>query len=133
MKSGLKVNETTLSSFLSICSNLCRDEKRTERICSGPPAVFTLSSNLCRDEKRTERKNDKIAIIGITNVATYAAMKSGLKAPVGFPSVFDALSSNLCRDEKRTERIRFKARLLLYLGSNLCRDEKRTESTNIIR
>ena len=35
-------------------SNLCRDEKRTERQGTGFDDRFGTGSNLCRDEKRTE-------------------------------------------------------------------------------
>ena len=37
-------------------------------------------------------------------VATYAAMKSGLKGRIDVVSIGFDICSNLCRDEKRTER-----------------------------
>ena len=40
-------------------------------------------------------------------VATYAAMKSGLKDAVWQDMMQRRLSSNLCRDEKRTESVSF--------------------------
>ena len=42
---------------------------------------------------------------GIPLVATYAAMKSGLKVPLNVNPHLSKSSSNLCRDEKRTESI----------------------------
>ena len=60
-------------------SNLCRDEKRTERIDVEANRADIISSNLCRDEKRTERNIFIEMNLGRRRVATYAAMKSGLK------------------------------------------------------
>ena len=55
MKSGLKVLLTCPSPNRRHGSNLCRDEKRTERFPVDTLNDVSLSSNLCRDEKRTER------------------------------------------------------------------------------
>ena len=60
-------------------------------------------------------------------VATYAAMKSGLKERLHVQVARQTRSSNLCRDEKRTERQFYEGEGSLSRGSNLCRDEKRTE------
>ena len=54
MKSGLKVNKSGVECCSPICSNLCRDEKRTESIIDGMLPPEEMRSNLCRDEKRTE-------------------------------------------------------------------------------
>ena len=62
-------------------------------------------------------------------VATYAAMKSGLKVCANSRLDASFPRSNLCRDEKRTESIRSSIWLFQLDGSNLCRDEKRTESS----
>ena len=45
-----------------------------------------------------------VVMLVVDMVATYAAMKSGLKVLVVNPLKLLAVSSNLCRDEKRTER-----------------------------
>ena len=78
MKSGLKDDGAEHPIGTIYCSNLCRDEKRTERLNATSTASFDLCSNLCRDEKRTERH---------------------LESTMSYPH----LRSNLCRDEKRTE------------------------------
>ena len=81
MKSGLKVFQDTLIEQIAYRSNLCRDEKRTE---SEYPPHWTRHtgssrSNLCRDEKRTESSTKRNWATTTYSVATYAAMKSGLK------------------------------------------------------
>ena len=47
-------------------------------MCRSPAS--SASSNLCRDEKRTERSWTLEQLQEALDVATYAAMKSGLKA-----------------------------------------------------
>ena len=61
------------------------------------------------------------------SVATYAAMKSGLKGHLLDGDQVIASGSNLCRDEKRTESLVEVTVAPMHIGSNLCRDEKRTE------
>ena len=106
MKSGLKVSESLKSVCPTVCSNHCRDEKRTES-----QQCFVI-------HKRQP------------SVATIAAMKSGLKVGVlPVKSSHCIKSSNHCRDEKRTESWYLCYRLMvLPFSSNHCRDEKRTES-----
>ena len=84
MKSGLKVHYRLMFYWICWGSNLCRDEKRTERRIALLNRDERPSSNLCRDEKRTERENTT-SEIGIGG------------------------RSNLCRDEKRTERAKLMA------------------------
>ena len=84
-------------------SNLCRDEKRTERLQRPVAASSVVRSNLCRDEKRTESITFETTPEVARLVATYAAMKSGLKVTSEALMTFAAICSNLCRDEKRTE------------------------------
>ena len=108
MKSGLKGASAGPNDVNSGCSNLCRDEKRTERIVivNILPSPRT-SSNLCRDEKRTE-----------SNTNAHQTHRD--------------TSSNLCRDEKRTESNTNAHQTHRDTSSNLCRDEKRTESTSCV-
>ena len=58
-------------------SNLCPDEKGTERYRDPIPELFSRS-NLCPDEKGTERQVCRCTVT-IFGVATYAPMKRGLK------------------------------------------------------
>ena len=80
MKSGLKDTTHFVIFFGSMCSNLCRDEKRTESVFRALLFGLPRRSNLCRDEKRTESLRRYRYAVPLRNVATYAAMKSGLKA-----------------------------------------------------
>ena len=79
MKRGLKVFCRVSQSLLDVRSNLCPDEKGTER-----------------SARRRQRR--------IEAVATYAPMKRGLKDSPLRRSIFLRVSSNLCPDEKGTER-----------------------------
>ena len=92
MKSGLKVTrgsgtatiaaiKTESSLRITLRSNHCRDEKRTESVYwIIRHTQLGCSSNHCPDEKRTESQrklvnHQRASVI----VATIAAMKSGLK------------------------------------------------------
>ena len=86
----------------------------------GPPRgtllIDSRSSNLCRDEKRTERASCHAKAERLRSVATYAAMKSGLKVDPGDMVSKTCDGSNLCRDEKRTESTSTLATLPEKLG-----------------
>ena len=69
----------------------------------------------------------------LSNVATYAPMKRGLKAVSRSGPKFTVFCSNLCPDEKGTERHATPTRDRQYLlRSNLCPDEKGTERTAVV-
>ena len=84
-------------------------------------------SNLCPDEKGTERIPDVGGCNLQSFVATYAPMKRGLKDNLALNASREVLCSNLCPDEKGTERKYFKAPITANISSNLCPDEKGTE------
>ena len=54
MKRELKGPAIMSNLFCSRCSNLCPDEKGTERLAKLIPCLARESSNLCPDEKGTE-------------------------------------------------------------------------------
>ena len=105
MKRGLKARENRQSHFCTSCSNLCPDEKGTERSDNQLKYnVRDTSSNLCPDEKGTESHGGITMSRHFPKVATYAPMKRGLKGNISPPILFVNSSSNLCPDEKGTER-----------------------------
>ena len=65
---------------------------------------WLVGSNLCPDEKGTERLV-VCAFRPFAPVATYAPMKRGLKVSPNRPMGRDIRCSNLCPDEKGTERL----------------------------
>ena len=81
MKSGLKVIPISQCSTNDRCSNLCRDEKRTERL-PAPTFILDDKSVATYAAMKSGLKAGKqvYRIWTLEGVATYAAMKSGLKA-----------------------------------------------------
>ena len=67
---------------IRFCSNLCPDEKGTESSPASLKASYTSCSNLCPDEKGTERSRTGGFAPDISQVATFAPMKRGLKATI---------------------------------------------------
>ena len=78
MKRGLKAAVMLKGGFITTSSNLCPDEKGTERSMSPHQIEGARCSNLCPDEKGTERVRVR-------------------------PLQFAQHCSNLCPDEKGTE------------------------------
>ena len=128
MKRGLKAIDATVKCNECDCSNLCPDEKGTERLVVSSTIKPSGSSNLCPDEKGTESPESRSFRPFKPSVATYAPMKRGLKAFNAAPIAGLAISSNLCPDERGLKGPSIIHDQCLLMSSNLCPDEKGTES-----
>ena len=86
MKSGLKVHVMMDDGRLAECSNLCRDEKRTESIWCSDTSFADLNVATYAAMKSGLKGFAVMTFQVCAEVATYAAMKSGLKVGA-YPSV----------------------------------------------
>ena len=79
MKSGLKACVVWIIRLLSQRSNLCRDEKRTERSLAYSVGVFSSVATYAAMKSGLKATPARFLLFNFDEVATYAAMKSGLK------------------------------------------------------